>query len=541
MRAALRNAALRNAALRNAVERWPLTDLGRGGRPLRIGYGRIFHEACAWSPVPTVREDFTRLHHLEGPSLAAAVGRRGREIDGYLAHAELTGFAAAARLAGGVEGVPLRSSLAVPGGPLTTECFSWLLDGMEQAIREAGPLDGLYLALHGSMAVEGTSTDGLREAPEAIILRRARAAAGPGVRVAVSYDLHAHLTSGLVEPADILVGYRSNPHWDLFPTGFRAANRLIRTLRGQITPVHAWRKLPLVLGGGTTITFLSPMRQVFAAMKRMEHDPRVVTASLFMVHPFTDSDELGWAVHVTTDGDRALAESLADRLADLAWDQRDAKLPPTPGVEEALDQIAARRWRAPGPVSLIDIDDIVGAGAPGGSTRVIQAVAARDRGLSVYVPIHDPELVTELWETPVGARRDVVIRGTPGYHQPVVGLSATFAGRAEADFGRAVRLDAGGLHIVATERPPLPVHPSFWRALELAPRRADVLVQKNFFHYRMFYATTSLSHVAAVSEGATSFDRVRERHYRWPTHPQTHLEDWRPGLEERQRTERAAA
>ena len=78
------------------------------------------------------------------------------------------------------------------------------------------------------------------------------------------------------------------------------------------------------------------------------------------------------------------------------------------------------------------------------------------------------------------------------------------------------------------------------RGLDLV-RRADVLVQKNFFHYRMFYATTSLSHVAMVSEGATSFDRVRERDYRWPTHPQVELEDWRPGLEQRQRTGRAAA
>jgi hypothetical protein len=32
--------------------------------------------------------------------------------------------------------------------------------------------------------------------------------------------------------------------------------------------VHAWRKLPLVLGGGTTIDFLPPMRSVFRWMKR---------------------------------------------------------------------------------------------------------------------------------------------------------------------------------------------------------------------------------------------------------------------------------
>lgn len=509
-------------------------DPGRGGRSLRIGYGRIFHEACAWSPVATEREDFERMHHLEGAALAAATGRKGTELEGYLPHAELTGLAAAARLAGDVECVPLRSSLAVPGGPLTAECFEWLVQGLERAIAEAGALDGLYLALHGSMQVHG-----LAEAPEAVIIRRAQQAAGPGVRIAVSYDLHAHLTADLVEPVDVLIGYRSNPHWDLFPTGFRAGNRLIRTLRGQAQPVQAWRKLPLVLGGGNTITFLSPMRAVFTAMKRMERDPRVLAASLFMVHPFTDSDQLGWTAHVATDGDPALAAELADRLADLAWAQRDAALPPMPGVDEALDGIAARRLRLPGPVSLVDVGDVVGAGAPGGNTRLIQSLAANDRGLTVYVPLHDPAVVEELWETPVGARRDVILRGSRGYEQPEVGLSATVAAHATGDFGRAVRLDAGGLRVAATDRPPLPVHPKFWRALGLNPRRADVLVQKNFFHYRMFYATTSLSHVAVVSPGATNFDRVLQRDYRWPTHPQVRLDDWRPGLQDRSHAEAA--
>src|SRR6185295_9991528 len=107
--------------------------------------------------------------------------------------------------------------------------------------------DGLYLALHGSMEVRD-----LGEAPEAVILRRAREALGPDAKIAVSYDLHGNLSEGLVAPVDVLVAYRTNPHWDLAPTGFRAGSRLVRALRGHIHPVHAWRKLPVILGGGTT-------------------------------------------------------------------------------------------------------------------------------------------------------------------------------------------------------------------------------------------------------------------------------------------------
>ena len=53
------------------------TKLGRGGRPLRIAYGRLFHEANARSPLLTEREDFERMHHLRGRALEEATGLRG--------------------------------------------------------------------------------------------------------------------------------------------------------------------------------------------------------------------------------------------------------------------------------------------------------------------------------------------------------------------------------------------------------------------------------------------------------------------------------
>ncbi len=497
-------------------------ELGRGGRPLRIAYGRIFHEANAFSPLRTVRADFERLHHLEGEALARACTLRGTELMSFMPHAELTGFVQAARLAGGVETVPLTSSMAVPSGPLTRECFDSILDGLIARLSDAGRLDGVYLALHGSMQV-----DDLDEAPEAAILRRVRAVVGQDVKIAASYDLHANLSPGMVGATEIMQAFRTNPHWDLAPTGFRAGNRLIRALRGQVHPVHAWRKLPMVLGGGVTIDFFAPMRAVFRWMKRIERDPRVLNISLFMVHPYTAAEDLGWAVHVCTDGDPALAERLATELADRAWAQRKAALPPMRGIDEALDEVKSSLWRRLGPVTLVDVDDIVGAGAPGGNTHFVQALARDDRGLDAFVPVHDPALVDEAWDAPIGARRSLVLRGTPDYDQPEVSLDATVAARAETEFGRTLRLDVGSFHVAVTERPPLPIHPRFWAYLGLSARDADLIVQKNFFHYRMFYATTSFRHVPVVSAGATSLDRVRTRKYRVPTFPCVDVGDWR--------------
>jgi len=511
-------------------------DLGRGGRPLRIGYGRIFHEANAFSPLLAERDGFERLHALDGEALHRATDLLHPELVSFMPHAELTGFRQAARLAGGVEAVPLFSAMSVPGGPLSRSCFAWLLDRLMSSIERAGPLDGIYLALHGSM-----QADGLDEPPEAVLLRETRARMSPGARLAVSYDLHANLSRGLVDPVDVLIGYRSNPHWDLAPTGFRAGNRLIRTLRGRCSPVHAWRKLPLVLGGGVTIDFLPPMRSVFRWMKGLEDDPRVLSASLFMVHPYTTAEDLGWAAHVCTDGDEALASRLAEQLADRAWEQRVKQPPPAYTPAEALDRVASSPWRRLGPVTLVDGDDIVGAGAPGGNTRILQELARDDRGLKVLLPVHDPALAAELEGCPAGTRRRVVVRGTPGYGMPAVELDATVQGRMQGEMGKVVRLDAGSFHVAVSDTPPLPIHPSYWSKLGLDARKADAVVQKNFFHYRMFYLTTSFQHLLVKSDGATSLERVRTRSYRVPCYPGAPVSDWRSADPELRQGKQAAA
>ena len=499
-------------------------SFGGGGRRLRIGYGRIFHEACATSPLVTSQDAFTRMHHLEGAELAAAASLRGTELKSFFPHAELTGFVQAAHLAGGVESVPLSSSMAVPSGPLTRECFDWLLERLLTNLRRAGHLDGVFLALHGSMEVQG-----LKEAPEAVILREVRAVIGPDAKIAASFDLHGNMTPAIVNAVDILVAFRTNPHWDLAPTGFRAGTRLIRYLRGHIKPVHAWRKLPVVLGGGTTVDFVAPMRQVFSHMRELEKDPRVLTASLFMVHPFTSSDELGWSVHITTDGDRALAERLADDLADRAWAAAKEPLPEFFSIEDALTKAKKSGWRRLGPVTLVDSDDIVGAGAPGGSTRILQALLEDHPDLRALVPVHDPDLYDRLAREPIGATVEVVVRGTPDYDQPPVTLRGTVAAKCDTELGKRIRLEACNLHVAITNEPPLPIHPRYWIELGVDPRTCDVMVQKNFFHYRIFYAAMSFHHLPVFSQGATSIRAAGNQARRVPSRPSTNLTDWREG------------
>ena len=120
---------------------------------------------------------------------------------------------------------------------------------------------------------------------------------------------------------------------------------LTRALLGEIRPVLAWRSLPMVLGGGTTIDFLPTMRPVYRYMKKLEKQDKVLDASMFNCHLWTKHDELGWSGVVMVDGDQALAERLADDLADKLWSVRHPQPPEMSTADEALAKIRSIRLR----------------------------------------------------------------------------------------------------------------------------------------------------------------------------------------------------
>ncbi len=509
-------------------------SFGRGGRKLRIAYARVFHEGNAFSPLATTQKSFEDFHAFEGEALAEKCRLRGHELEGFLREAELSGFVQAARIAGDVETVPLVSFMTVPSGKLTAECFAWIRERLAARLDAIGEVDGVYLALHGSMQVEG-----LDEAPEGVLIRDVKTHTG-GKPVGASFDLHGNLAPSIADPLTVLTAYRTNPHRDLFQTGFRAGTRLIRALRGHITPTHAWRKLPMLIGGGTTVDFLKPMRAVFSKMKRLERQPGVVSVHLFMVHPFNDAKDLGWAVHVTTDDDPALADRIADDLAEQVFALRHEPLPPFISAKEALAEVKKKRLaKRTGTISLVDTCDVVGAGAPGGNTHLLGALL-EDQTLRVYVPVHDAAAVDACWNAPIGDEVDLVVRGVDtGAGEPEVPIHAVIAARCENESGRVVRLDVGKVSIAITERLPLTIAPRFWREIGLSPWQADAIVQKTFFHYRFFYAAVNRGNIPVASAGPTSFTNFDRLTFDLPVWPQAEVSEWR-GFDRARRAVREA-
>ncbi len=494
---------------------------------LRIAYARIAQETHAFSPVPTTIEDFRRFHWKEGRELERACGRFGHEIDGMIRSAELSGFVQAVRrVETPIELVPLFSAWAMPSGPVTEETYAELRDQLVAGLEAAGPLDGLYLALHGAMRARGA----VPEAEEGL-LAAARGVLGPDRPIAISLDLHGRLSGALVGGADVLVAYRTNPHRDLAGTGRRAGRLLVDTMLGRVRPVAAWRSLPIVLGGGSTVDLLRPMRSVFRLMKRIERDRRVLSVGLFLCHPWNDAPDLGWAVHVLTDGDPDLAERRADELADAAWAVRHEGPPEfLPAPDAIRIARACRVRRRLGTICLSDTSDVVGAGSTGENTRILSALLAEAPDLRSYVPLLDPLRVAELWDRPAGDPVRAEVGGTvdPVLNPPVP-VAGRIRGRATTRyFGRAVVLDLGHVQLVLTERPPYPLKPRFYSDVGLDPWRADLVVVKSFFHFRIYFLLVCRKSLLVRTKGLTDLDWIRKVRYDVPVHPIAEVDDWRP-------------
>lgn len=491
---------------------------------LRIAYGRISQESNALSPARTTMEDFRRTHFLEGAALELACSRLAREVPGFLRNAELSGFVRGAYGADAdVELVPLFSAWSVPSGPISRDCFAELSDRLETSLRRAGRVDAVYLSMHGAMGAEGVRD------PETELLRIASRATH-GAPLAASYDLHANLTKERVESAILSCAYRTNPHRDHARTGATAGRLLVRTLRGEISPTTAWRSLPMILGGGTTLDFLSPMRGIFRRMSELERKHGVLTASVCMCHVWNDDPELGWSTLVTTDGDRARAEAFADELAERCWEARHQLPPrfasPSEAVEKARRAVVAR---ATGVVTVCDASDVVPAGATGDNTRLLRTLLEEGRGLLSYVPLRDPRAIERLWGEPDGATVALEIGGTvdPGTHDPLGVSGRIIARRPEGPFGRIVVLDLGHVRVVITEGQPLVMKPAFYNEVGLPVHKADIVVVKSFFPFLLYFLPYSRKTIYVRSRGITDFDAAFRLPFTDPVHPRDRVDDWR--------------
>ena len=467
---------------------------------MRIAIAQIWQETNTFSPVPSELEDFESYRLHVGEQVLRNCG------DGQ----EIGGFVAAAEAAGRIELVPILAAGAWPGGGATAQLLSHLEEILLNGLTAALPVDGVLLSLHGSMVAETI------EDVEGHLLREIGLRIGPKVPVTISLDHHANITRRMIDHCDILVGYRSLPHVDMFETGKKTAELFLSLLRGEIAPTMGWRKVPMIAPADRFFTTMEPMKTWFDAARELEERREVLSVSLFPVQPWLDVPELGWTAVVTTDGETELAQTLADQLAQMAWDRRELffeqKVPPQEAIRQAIAVDG-------GPVVIADGSDSVNSGAPGDSTHLLRAMLGQSLGGPAFVTVVDPGAVAKALAAgideevtlQVGGKRDRVFRQPVSVTGRVTRISNgrfTIGGHlgSDIDMGRTVVLETGDVRLVLSEKVGAGHDPMVYRHLGLEPTQAKIVVVKTPVGFRLAYGSISRAAILADCPGLSPSD-----------------------------------
>jgi microcystin degradation protein MlrC len=471
---------------------------------MRIAIGQLWQETNTFNPLPTTRADYEAFGVVRGAELVHRMADTN-ELGGFIQ--SLRAWPEKPEIVGLVR-LP-----AWPAGTVTADTFAWLRDEMIESLRRALPVDAVLLALHGSLAAEGT--------PDVTgsILEGCRQLIGKDVPLVTTLDLHANVTGRMVQNADALVLYHTAPHIDVFETGIRGAAVLRRIFDGA-RPVTAFQKLPLVVPAERANT-QDPQSVSYAIrelLQMWERNPRVLAAGLATVQPWLDIPELGSAVVVVTDGDAELACQQCAELAAHVWEHRRDYLPELVSVEEGVRAAFAE---ADGLVVLSDSGDATTSGAPGDSTHLLREMLKYNWPRPALVTLVDPELVAEATQrgigaefaTALGGKRDrrfstplpVTVRVAKLFDASFV-MSGHLSRNMPIAMGPSAVLRIGNIHIIVTSRTGPHFAPQLFEAAGIDPFAAQLLVAKSPCGFRAAYQARAKKVLVVRAPGCAPSD-----------------------------------
>lgn len=448
---------------------------------MKVAIGGIWHETNTFARNTTPLESFHAYQFARGAELFSRYESVRNEIGGMIAGARKNAF----------ELLPLLFAGAVPSGIVTREAFETLAGMLLEDLAALTGPDGVLLVLHGAMVV-----DGLDDA-EGELLRRARALVGDKPIVA-TFDIHANLSEPMIEYADVLIGYDTYPHVDVYERGVEATDVIWKLLRHEIEPTIVFQPVPLLSVPQTQGTAQSPLRDIVARRGEMEQDPRVISISVGVGYPYADVARAGMSILVTTNDEMDLAHDYAFELHEMIWDRRDAfrvrNVPVATAVKQAVKSAKA-------PVILVDVADNIGGGAPGDGTVLLRALMDAHAQAAVMT-IADPEAVASAIEAGVGqpVRLDVggktdSMHGGPVQVQGIVRLissgeyvhKGSYMTGQVMRMGRTVVLDCDGIVLGLMERKTMPFDAEQLRSLGIEPADQRIIVVKSAIAWQAAY------------------------------------------------------
>jgi microcystin degradation protein MlrC len=490
---------------------------------MRIAVAEIAQETDSFSPLVTDLGDFETYGLFYGAELIErmrGVGPIGGMLEVVAEQREQ------------VELVPIVRGWASAGGTISAETIEFLLGQLISGLREALPLDAIFLSLHGAASSE------LDDDVEGYVLEAVRRVVGNDFPIVCPLDHHANVTERMMRHANVLVAHETQPH-DPPATGRKAARIMFEMLRGTVRPTMRWRKIPMITPQDQFLTSHGPMKAWFDLAREMERRPHVLDVSPCPMQPWLDVAEGGWSVVVCTDGDAALAQSLADEMAAKAWELREQfweseRVAPAVAIRQAIDAES-------GLIVLSDTGDSVYGGAPGDNTVILRELLNQQPDEIALVPVVDPQSLRAALDAGVGGTIDIDLGGKVDslFSQPVRvtarvattsnGVTVNLADRGICDLRRTALLEVGNVRIVVLDHRSFAInHPILYTHLGLDISAAKMVVVKTASNFQFFHPWCKAV-IRVDSPGTTQSDLTA---FSWtrlprPIYPLDALETWR--------------
>lgn len=426
-----------------------------------------------------------------------------------------------------IEFLPTVHARALPGGRVSATFFKeWLEEylNMLQAYLNLGPLDAVFLDIHGAMFV-----DGMVDA-EGYIATKIREIIGKDIILSASMDLHGNVSDRLFEACDALTCYRTAPHIDVIETRERALQHIITLLKNG---KERWLKfkvdIPILLTGEMTSTEVEPAKGLYQQIEVKCSRPEIEDVSIWMGFPWAE-EERCHAVVAAYGWDRNYVQDAAEDVANLFWKNREEYrfIGPVASLTAAVDQALSS---SEAPFFLSDTGDNPGAGGLGDMNLVLKEFSQRNQAEKItkkvlFASIFDRQAVDILYakkedelsqefSLPIGGKLDLKYGGPLN---ALVKLEHKFVlDRA----GRCAMIRLDNLYVILTEN--RFQYGSFDYFLKSGVRDFsdfDCIVVK------MGYLEPDLSKAAkgwvmALTEGAVSqdFDKLCYRARKKPLYP----------------------
>ncbi|MGO4111853.1 M81 family metallopeptidase [Rhizobium ruizarguesonis] len=460
---------------------------------MRIAVGGIHTECSTYNPVLNEEKDF---RVLRGEALLAAP---------YFAF--LRDYDA--------EFLPTIHARAIAGGPVSRATYEAFKGEFLERLKPMLPLDGLYLAMHGAVYVEGMVD------AEGDWISAARALVGKDCTVSASYDLHGNVTQRIIDALDIYSTYRTAPHIDVEETMRRSVSMLVKSLKTGERPTLLWAPIPVVLPGERTSTVDEPAKGLYDLLPGIDALDGVWDASLMVGYVWADEPR-ATAAAIMTGTDRAVLEREAKRLARAYWDARENFVfgCETGSVEECVERAIAS---STAPVVLAESGDNPTGGGVGDRADVLAELIARDATGVVFAGIADKAATEACYAAGIGAELDLSVGAsldTKG-SKPVHGrFTVKFLHETSDPTDRQAVVSVSGIDLVlSAKRRPYHNIVDFTR-LGLDPHQAKIIVVKSGY-LSPELAPLANPNLMALSTGVVDqfverLPRLRKQH---PTYP----------------------